>query len=384
MYKFRIADKGTHLVRLHFHGFDSSDLKFSPSDAQFHVLVDEFLVLNNFTGGFVGNGPNSSKSPMIKDYMLWVDSEELVISFVPTGRWKFAFVNAIEVLSAPKDLIADTAKLLDEGHVVTIDGLGKQALETVFRVTVGGPKVTPFNDSLWRTWVPDDEFLKLGDGSNTVYHSGPIRYQEGGASREVCPDNVYKTARVVRGKNGSVSEHNITWAFSVPDGYRYLIRTHFADIASIASGLLYFNVYVNGHLVYEDLDLSYITNQVLASPFYADFVVNVDSPGILTVSVGPSNHSFGYGADAILNGVEVMKMNNSMGSLDGDLSAKSVMKSCSRASGGVSVLLIAAVCILLAASVVLHRRMTGANDTIGWSQLPVDINEVHFKRGSQK
>ncbi|KAJ0547378.1 putative transcription factor Hap3/NF-YB family [Helianthus annuus] len=41
----------------------------------------------------------------------------------------------------------------------------RYAYETVYRVSVGGVKVTPFNNFLWRNWVPDDEFLKLGDGS---------------------------------------------------------------------------------------------------------------------------------------------------------------------------------------------------------------------------
>ena len=63
-------------------------------------------------------------------------------------------VNAIEVISAPKDLVPETAQYLSPSKVQNFEGLNKQSLEVVYRVTVGGVKVTPFNDSLWRTWIP--------------------------------------------------------------------------------------------------------------------------------------------------------------------------------------------------------------------------------------
>lgn len=57
-----------------------------------------------------------------------------------------------------------------------------------------------------------------------------------------------------------------------------------------------------------DLDLSLLTFRVLASPFYADFVVDSVSSGVLEVSVGPSELSTSLTKNAILNGVEVMKI----------------------------------------------------------------------------
>ncbi|XP_059634208.1 probable receptor-like protein kinase At5g24010 [Cornus florida] len=373
-YVFEIRDKGTHLVRVHFHRFHSSNFELCRS--QFHVLVNGYVLLNNFT---VENTPN----PIIKDYMIWVDSEKLEIKFLPSKRSKIAFVNAIEVISAPKDLIADVAQFVGSEKIEKINGLMKNSFETVHRVNVGGPKVTPFNDSLWRTWVPDDEFLKFSDGSNKVYFSGRIKYQMGGASREVGPDNVYNSARLIQSLNDSIPDLNITWSFPVIEGYKYLVRLHFCDIASISLGLLYFNVYVNGKLVVENLDLTYQTNQMLASPFYADFVVHGESSGILSVSVGPSNESMSHSVDAILNGVEIMKMNNLKGSLDGEVSAESILKSRPRRNIGVLVPLIAGMCLVLAASVVMRRRMIGVKDSVAWSPLPVDLSKVNLKNGNQ-
>ncbi|KAG2725334.1 hypothetical protein I3760_01G060400 [Carya illinoinensis] len=369
-YEFEIREKGTHIVRFHFQKLNSS--KFDFGDAQFHVLINGFVVLNDFIGGEV-------VSPSVKEYLIWVDTEKLVITFIPAKKSKFAFVNALEVLSAPKDLILDTAEYVNSEKTEEFYGLAIQTLEVVHRVSVGGPKVTPFNDTLWRTWIPDDEFLVSSFGSKRVYFSGRIWYQMGGASREVAPDNVYNTARVIRSTNDSVPDVNITWVFPVTGGFKYLVRLHFCDIACISLGLLYFNVYVNGNLAYKDLDLSRATNYVLASPFYADFVVDGDASGVLSVSVGPSSSSMAHTIVGTLNAVEVMKLNNSMGSLAGKLPAELVLKSWPKRNIGVLIPLVAAACLLVSLSMLLRRRMTGSRNSLTWSKLPTDVSGAGVK-----
>ncbi|CAJ1820511.1 unnamed protein product [Sphenostylis stenocarpa] len=370
-YSFPVTDKGTHIVRLHFHPFNSSTLDLGR--AQFHVLLNGHVVLSNFTRLVSG-----SRNPRIVEYLIWIDADSLVLVFVPNRDSKLAFVNAIEVISAPKDLVPDTAQYLSPSNVEKFEGFNKQVLEVVYRVTVGGVKVTPFNDSLWRTWIPDDRFLKTSVGSEKLYFGGRIKYHVGGASREVGPDNVYNSARLIKSKNDSVPSVNMTWVFPVVGGYKYLVRLHFCDIASISLGLLYFNVYVNGYLAYEDLDLSYITKS-LASPFYADFVVDggdVDSIGALSVDVGPSQRSIPHAIDGILNAVEVMKLNNSFNSLDGDVCADFVMKSWSTGNNtSMLFTLLAAVCIVLSLSIVIRRKLLVSRESVSWSRLPVNSSD---------
>lgn len=90
-----------------------------------------------------------------------IGSDKLEITFMIKKRSNFAFVNAIDFISAPVDLIADVAQFVDFEKNERIHGLLKKGFETVHRVNVGGPKLTPFNDSLWRTWgVPDDNIWK--------------------------------------------------------------------------------------------------------------------------------------------------------------------------------------------------------------------------------
>ncbi|CAK8542404.1 unnamed protein product [Lathyrus sativus] len=373
-YSFPIKQKGTHIVRFHFHAFNSSNLDLGR--AQFNILVDGYVVLSNFTR-FVSD---SERNPRVVEYLVWVDSEKLVVVFVPSKDSDLAFVNAIEVISAPTDLIPETAQYLSSGNLKRFDGLNKQALEVVYRVTVGGPKVTPFNDSLWRTWVPDEEFLKSSVGSEKFYFGGRINYHVGGASREVGPDNVYNTARLIRSKNDSVPNVNMTWVFPITGGYKYLVRLHFCDIASISGGLLYFNVYVNGELALEDLDITYVTSS-LASPYYVGFVVDGDSSvGALSVSIGPSKSSLPHVIDGMLNAVEVMKLNNQYKSLDGAVCADFVLKSHqSRGNTGIFLTLVAAVCIVLSLSIVIRRRIIESRESVSWSRLPVNSSVDNVK-----
>ncbi|KAK9743040.1 hypothetical protein RND81_03G212900 [Saponaria officinalis] len=365
-YSFKINQKGAHLVRLHFHRLNFET--FDGKNANFHVLADDYLLLNDFSLLGMRNDVE------IREFVLWVDSDELELSFVPVEKANFGFISAIEVISAPKDLILDIAQVVNSNGVTKINGLNKNGFETVFRVNVGGPKITPFNDTLWRTWVSDDEFVKSSGESKEVRFSGRIKYQFGGASREVAPDHVYGSARVISASDSSNSRYNLTWTFPVVGGYKYLVRTHFCDIVSRTLGSLYFNVYVNRILAYENLDLSTITNS-LASPYYADFVVDGGNDGVISVSVGNS----ALGGNAILNGVEVFKMSNAVKSFDGMISAESVLRSCHGENVGFPFIFVLAIGVLLAVSLLLRKILVTVQDSVAWSRLPTDVSEVALK-----
>nr|XP_010919105.1 probable receptor-like protein kinase At5g24010 [Elaeis guineensis] len=371
-YEFQIKQKGTHIIRLHFYPFSSGD--FNLSSALFHVSASGFVLLTYF----------GTSVPLLKEYVLWVDAEKLMISFAPAQRSSFAFVNAIEVVSAPADLIGDTARLVDPDRIEEFDGLSRVAMETLHRLNVGGPKVTPFNDTLWRTWVPDSGFKNSDSVSKAVAFSGRIMYQKGGASREVAPDNVYNTARVLDGANISDSNSNMTWVFAVRSGYKYLIRLHFCDIASRALNELYFNVYVNEYLAYEDFDLSYATGS-LASPRYVDFVAGVDSlEQLLSVSIGPSKRSSHSRINGLLNGLEIMKINNTEGSLDGDIL---VLESPGRR--GLGAFLRSIVCgfafvsLSIVGFMLLLRWRAETRNLVTWSPLATDVSDGKLAKGNQ-
>ncbi|VFQ59501.1 unnamed protein product [Cuscuta campestris] len=301
-YSFKIKKLGTHFVRLHFSPFISEtyDLK----NANFSVSANDVLLLRNF-----GVGSN-----VVKEFILMADKVELTISFAPTHDFGFGFVSAIEVISAPDDLMVDPGiKLVSPNGITEFNpNVTLQTLETVYRINVGGPKITPFNDTLWRTWVPDEDFLVFKAAAKPASISHVPNYQRGGATKEIAPDSVYMTAQQMDWEEATTNfMFNISWDFplwSKETMVDYFVRLHFCDIVSSAPNQLYFNVYINEVMVYKDLDLSALTFHVLASPYYIDFVVNPGNSGLLQISVGPSDLSSVLKKNAILNGVEIMKM----------------------------------------------------------------------------
>ena len=271
-YKFNIKGNGTYyLVRLHFSPFVAQG--FDLTSAKFSVLVNGFLLLISSHLDYSNNNNNT----VLKEYILEIDGNMVDVVFTPDDS-SFGFVNAIEVFSAPKDFIVDVGiRLISADGIADFKQLSSQVLETIYRINVGGPKLTPFNDTLWRTWIPDDDYLALKSAAKHVSTTHPPNYQPGGASQEIGPDAVYMTAQEMNRDNTNLdSGFNITWNFRVGSGgAQYLVRLHFCDIVSRALNLLYFNVYLNGYLAYEDLDLSVLTSHVLASPIYVDFVVDL-------------------------------------------------------------------------------------------------------------
>ncbi|KAL8544082.1 hypothetical protein ACS0TY_004571 [Phlomoides rotata] len=304
-YTFNIKNTGTHLVRLHFSPFNSGN--YVLKNGKFSVLANGVSLVSSLSPRF----------NVLKELFVMVDKDELEISFVPISDSNFAFVNAIEVFSAPNDFFIDAggiAFISPDGIAEFKQNISSQLLETVHRINVGGSLLSPFNDTLWRSWVPDEDYLVLKSAAKIARTSDPPNYEPGGATREIAPDNVYMTAQQMNVVNGSLTNRfNITWDFPVRsrDISTYFVRLHFCDIVSIALNTMYFNIYINDVIAYKDVDLSVLTFRRLASPYYMDFVVeNKKGSGVVQISVGPSDLSSTLRKNAILNGVEIMKMMN--------------------------------------------------------------------------
>ncbi|KAF9623482.1 hypothetical protein IFM89_003098 [Coptis chinensis] len=113
-------------------------------------------------------------------------------------------------------------------------------------------------------------------------------------------------------------QFNITWKMDVEQGYSYFIRMHFCDIVSKSLNNLYFRIYINDLVVAPNLDLSSILGS-LSVPYYKDFVLNATNvtSGNIQVKLGTVPDLQIGSPDAILNGLEVMKMSNKADSLNG-------------------------------------------------------------------
>ncbi|XP_047972723.1 probable receptor-like protein kinase At5g24010 [Salvia hispanica] len=364
-YTFDIKNLGTHLVRLHFSPFTS--LNYDLKNGKFSVSSNGVSLLTSF----------SANATVVKEFFVMVDRDELEIVFTPDSN--FAFVSAIEVFSAPRDFFIDAGgiALISPGEISEFkQNVSSQVLETVHRVNVGGLLITPFNDTLWRSWIPDEDFLVIKSAAKVARTSDPPNYQQGGATREVAPDNVYMTAQQMNVYNGSLINHfNITWDFPVgSEGAMHLVRLHFCDIVSVALNTLYFNIYINGVTSYKDVDLSVLSLHRLASPYYIDFVVkNMRGSGVVSVSVGPSDLNIAMKKNAILNGVEIMRMVNYVAPspLRSKKDGKWIVLGC--VVGGVFMLILAVVMVL--AILGCRRRKpkpkTKRAESAGWTSLRV-------------
>ncbi|KRH27186.1 hypothetical protein GLYMA_12G220400v4 [Glycine max] len=259
---------------------------------------------------------------MFREYAINVTSDTFTVTFIPSNG-SVAFVNAIEVVSMPNDLFVDQALALNP--TAAFNGLSELAFETVYRLNIGGPLLTPQNDTLGRTWENDQKYLHVNSSVTKVsVNPSSIKYHAG-VTPETAPNWVYATSEVMGDANVPDSNFNITWVFSVDPNFSYFIRVHFCDIISKSLNTLVFNLFINTDIALGSLDLSSITND-LAVPYYKDFVSNASADSnILTVSVGPD--SMADITNATMNGLEVMKISNAFKSLDGLSSVASLLPS---------------------------------------------------------
>ncbi|KAM7274816.1 hypothetical protein ACFE04_016682 [Oxalis oulophora] len=307
-YTFTLTNPGWHWVRLHF--FPMNNSQFDLSQASFSVNADKYVLLHNF------KIVNASE-PVLKEYLINMTNSEFSLKFLPMKN-SAAFINAFEVVSAPDTLLSDSGTSLFP--VESYAGLSNYAYQVAFRLNVGGPLITSQNDTLGRTWLPDTPFLKDENLAKAVSVStNIIKYPEG-VTPLIAPQLVYASAVQMADSQTTTPNFNVSWNFEVDTSFSYLLRMHFADIVSKSLNDLYFNVYVNGKMAISGLDLSSITGQ-LAAPYYKDIVVNASvMVGGLNVQIGPMNQDTGS-INALLNGLEVLKLSNSVDSLDGEFGA---------------------------------------------------------------
>uniref|UniRef100_A0A0E0K852 Protein kinase domain-containing protein n=1 Tax=Oryza punctata TaxID=4537 RepID=A0A0E0K852_ORYPU len=368
-FSYRFADPDTatanvsRVLRLHFFPFPASSSS-SPvtnlSSASFSVSVlDAYTLLSSFS---------PPRDGVVKEYFVPGDgSGEFRVTFTPDAG-STAFVSAIELFPAPPELlwrrpVKPVGALVDSGDV---NAWPQQALETLYRLNVGGSKVTAAHDSLWRTWLPDDPYLFGTKGLSEVNSTlSPIIYTaSSGYTSEVAPDIVYRTQRAMNMTSQEMfltpGAFNLTWTFPLPppepgSDSDYLVRLHWCDysvVSAVVGTGIVFDVYVAQSLASKDLDRK--AADAADQPneaFYLDYAATAPTAGNLTISIGMSGKS---GEGGILNGLEIMRLRRadnlrSAGSLS---RKKKILISTLSAALGVAVLACALLCLLA----VLRRR----------------------------
>jgi serine/threonine protein kinase len=253
-------------------------------------------------------------------------SQFLNITFIPS-KGSYAFINGIEIVSMPNNLYMHNRDYVttevDYDRPFYFDD--PTALETMYRLNVGGKDVSGVEDTgMFRTWSQDSQYLFGQMIGLTPYRSKATIQYTTDTPAYTAPKNVYQTSRTMD-RDPTVNLHsNLKWIFPVDGGFNYLLRLHFCEtqLAVVETNQRVFYIFINSQTAEVGADVIQWSGGT-GIPVYREYVVLVPSGNNgkqdlwlalhpdLDMSPRPSFVS------AILNGVEIFKLNRSDGSLAG-------------------------------------------------------------------
>ncbi|MBA0857377.1 hypothetical protein Goshw_011605 [Gossypium schwendimanii] len=317
-YSFPVVS-GRKFVRLYFYA-NSYDGQ-NATNALFSVTSGSYTLLKNFSAAQTSEALNYAF--VIKEYSINVDGDHLNLTFSPssTPSNAYAFVNGIEVLSMP-DLYSnsDGVPIVGQQAPLAIDNT--TALENVYRLNVGGSDISPSGDTgLFRSWYDDQPYL-FGAAFGVSAAADPnVTIDYGTMATYTAPVSVYNTARSM-GPNARINDnYNLTWLFSIDSGFSYLVRLHFCEFTDNITKInqRVFNIFINNQTAELGFDVIAAAEQVDV-PVYKDYVVVVpgsNSQQDLWLALHPNETDKPQYYDAILNGVEIFKINDLNNNLAG-------------------------------------------------------------------
>lgn len=319
-YSFPVAS-GRKFVRLHF--YPSSYSGLNASNAIFSVSSGSYTLLKNFSVAQTTQALNYAF--MVKEYSVNVPTTTLNLTFKPSPASpnSYAFVNGIEVISMPDiyNTADGNAFIVGQTTAFIIDN--STALENVYRLNVGGQDISPSGDTgLFRSWNDDAPYI-FGASLGVTETTAPnmtIRYPSSMPSY-IAPVNVYSTARSMGPDENINLNYNLTWVFTIDSGFSYLVRLHFCEVEQDMTKLnqRVFDIFLNNQTAQSGADVvGWAHNNGV--PVYQDYVVFVPTGAPrqdLWLALHPNMASKPQYANAILNGVEVFKVNDTLGNLAG-------------------------------------------------------------------
>lgn len=315
MYTFPALARKRHWLRLHFYPSNYGDL--NATDSYFSVVADGNTLLKNFSAAITAQA--LTQAYIVREFSLVPVSNVLNVTFTPSDKHNgsYAFINAIEVISIP-DIFSSPATLV--GFYDESIQVGRSTTQTMYRLNVGGRYISAVNDSgLSRTWYDDTPYLygaafgvaAEGDNFKIHYPKSVPAY--------IAPIDVYSTARTM-GPNEMINRnYNLTWIFQVDPNFTYLVRYHFCELQMDKVNQRVFDIYLNNQTAELFADVIAWSGSK-NTPVYKDYAVYVsDSPGddLLWVALHPSVDDKPEYYNAILNGLEILKLNDTSGNLAG-------------------------------------------------------------------
>ncbi|POO00990.1 Mitogen-activated protein kinase kinase kinase [Trema orientale] len=303
--------QGNYVVRLHFCPFTFDNLNVNESSfnivANGLKLVSEFNVpgeISHKNTLLQSSGGNSTHS-LVKEYILGVNLNVLVIEFIP-AKGSFGFVNAMEIIPVVDNFFADSVGKVGGNAVnLNLDGRG---VEVMYRLNVGGPEISPSEDSdLWRTWEVDSSYMITANAGSEIHNSSNITYASMNDS-SVAPLLVYESARTMSNNEVLEKRFNMSWKFEVHPDFDYLVRLHFCELVYGQAKERTFRIYINNRSAADNFDV-FSRAGGKNKAYHQDFVDTVSSKfDTLWIQLGPDSSAVAAVPDALLNGLEIFKL----------------------------------------------------------------------------
>ncbi|KAJ4719686.1 Receptor-like protein kinase [Melia azedarach] len=309
-YNFPIKSKTRYWLRFHF--YPSTYPELNISDSYFSVVANDVTLMNNFSASITAQA--LTQSYLVREYSLApMESDFLKVTFKPSDNYPgaFAFINGIELVPTP-DLF-DTATMVGFADQ-TVDGKTAN-MQTMYRLNVAGKYIPPKSDSsgLMRTWYDDLPYLYgAGIGVN-LQASANVKIDYKDLPDYSAPVDVYRTARGM-GPNKDINVgYNLTWIFQIDPSFTYYVRLHFCEFQYDKVNQRVFNIYLNNQSAQTDSAAADVIGWtggqgVPTYKDYATFVTDMPGDDEFWVAVTPSTVSLPQYYDAIVNGIEIFKM----------------------------------------------------------------------------
>ncbi|CAD6273214.1 unnamed protein product [Miscanthus lutarioriparius] len=304
---------GRMFLRLYF--YPTTYGNYAPSNACFRVTASNLVIFENLCASQTSLTVVSS---LFREYSLNVTSGNLHLSFSPSTHHKgsYAFVNGIEIIVPTPDLFTTTIPTLANGgnpDPFPIDPA--TGFQTMYRLNVGGPDISPHDDiDFYRTWYEDSPYLYNGalsvcplinDNITVTYTPSVPNY--------TAPVDVYLTARSM-GQDAQVNlKYNLTWILPIDAGFFYLLRFHFCEnqypITKVNQRSFF--IYINNQTAQTEMDVIAWSGGI-GRTAYTDYAIITSGTGQtdLWVALHPDLTTRPEYYDAILNGLEVFKLQN--------------------------------------------------------------------------
>ncbi|XP_059449315.1 receptor-like protein kinase FERONIA [Corylus avellana] len=317
---------GQKFIRLYF--YPASYLSFDRSNALFSVKTGRFTLLSDFNASLTADAEGDSGDTIFREYCVNIEKDQrLNITFTPSGSKAYALINGIEILSMPANLYytpSDDKGFSFIGQQNPYDINNSTALETVYRLNVGGGSISPSEDTgMFRSWSQDDPYFRASEVSFvTVNRTIELKFTQ--VRAYTAPEDVYKTARTMGNDSTINKRYNLTWEFPVDSGFDYLVRLHFCEHLSgfTQEHQRVFLIFIQNQTAEIGADVIRWSggNGVPVYKNYAVTILSKEGEKKVNISIALQANPVGSKSlysDAILNGVEVFKVSDFTGSLAG-------------------------------------------------------------------